>query len=369
MRYARGPRRPAPTRARAGRRGWRGLRLPSGRTAPYRVRGCLLRTRPWRVDSARSVCQHRLRRTSSKDHLHGRDVLTYLVTLRSSYAIHPSAWKVNSTNFALSRPRPPRSWETGRSRGSEGHWFSRRYHQADLSGGVKGLRNQAEEFGGELYAARGVFGELHPPQQVFQRDGAPAGWEVQVSQPVDGVLGGLRFPRNVGPLQVVVEVYVADEGRCSAALLYKVEAEVARSEGRVPHVQADADRGVVDRDGHAELSRLISRLPQGGPFGGELILHAMPCVARCHALAGVADHHLGADVLREPEAGVEDVALQAVGAQVHEVDLERGVDRVRQLRLQQQLPNRPQPVRIQATAEDDPKVLGPDLHEIRSGAL
>src|SRR5688500_14920236 len=101
MRYARGSRLPHPTRARAGRRGWRGLRLPCGRTAPYRVRGCLLRTRPWRADSARSVCQHRLRRTSSKDHLHGRDVLTYLATLRSSYAIHPSVWKVNSTNFAL----------------------------------------------------------------------------------------------------------------------------------------------------------------------------------------------------------------------------------------------------------------------------
>jgi hypothetical protein len=87
------------------------------------------------------------------------------------------------------------------ARGSEGHWFSRCYHQADLSGGVKGLRNQGEEFGGELYAARGVFEELHPPEQVFQRDGAPAGWEVQVSQPVDGVLGSLRLPRNVGPLQ------------------------------------------------------------------------------------------------------------------------------------------------------------------------
>src|SRR5215218_2307760 len=101
MRYAPGSRRPAPTRARAGRRGWRGLRLPGGRTAPYRVRGCLLRTRPWRADSARSVCQHRLRRTSSKDHLHGRDVLTYLASLRSSYAIQPTAWKVNFRNFAL----------------------------------------------------------------------------------------------------------------------------------------------------------------------------------------------------------------------------------------------------------------------------
>src|SRR5918995_3365578 len=101
MRYAPGSRRPAPTRAQAGRRGRRGLRLPGGRTAPYRVRGSPLRTRPWRADSARSVCQHRLRRTSSKDHLHGRDVLTYLATLRSSYAIHPSAWKVNSQKVAL----------------------------------------------------------------------------------------------------------------------------------------------------------------------------------------------------------------------------------------------------------------------------
>ena len=112
---------------------------------------------------------------------------------------------------------------------------------------MKGLRNQGEEFGGELYAARGVFGELHPPEQVFQRDGAPAGWEVQVSQPVDGVLGSLRLPRNVGPLQVVVEVYVADEGHCSAALLYKVEAEEVCCQGRVPHVEADADRGVIYR--------------------------------------------------------------------------------------------------------------------------
>ena len=191
---------------------------------------------------------------------------------------------------------------------------------------------------------------------------------------------------------------MADEGRCSAAL-YKVEAEVARSEGRVPHVQADADRGVLDRedllgqlgrpdrvvvdgaahyrplgvvvldgDGHAELSRQISRLLQGGPLGGELILHAMPCVARCHALAGVADHHLGADALREPEAGVEDVALQAVGAQIHEVDLERGGP-CTPAPPPAAAPQPPQPVRIQATAEDDPKVLGPDLHEIRSGAL
>jgi len=45
------------------------------------------------------------------------------------------------------------------------------------------------------------------------------------------------------------------------------------------------------------------------------------------------------------EAGFEDVALKAVGGQIHEVDLERGVDRVRQLRFEQQLPDRPQPVR------------------------
>ena len=90
-----------------------GYVFPVGEQRLYRVRGCLLRTRPWPADSARSVCQHRLRRTSSKDHLHGRDVLPYLTTLRSSYAIHPSAWKVNSTNFALSRPRPPRGRPVG----------------------------------------------------------------------------------------------------------------------------------------------------------------------------------------------------------------------------------------------------------------
>jgi hypothetical protein len=42
----------------------------------------------------------------------------------------------------------------GRStRGSGGHPLTGRYREAEFSGGVKGLRNQGEEFGGELYAA------------------------------------------------------------------------------------------------------------------------------------------------------------------------------------------------------------------------
>jgi hypothetical protein len=112
---------------------------------------------------------------------------------------------------------------------------------------VEGLRNRRGVLGGELYAARGGFGEVHAPEQGFQGDGAPAGWEVQVSQPVDGVLGDPRLPREVGFLQVVVEVYVADKGRCSSALLDKVKAEEARREGSVSHVKADADGGMVDR--------------------------------------------------------------------------------------------------------------------------
>ena len=119
---------------------------------------------------------------------------------------------------------------------------------------------------------------------------------------------------------------MADEGCYGGALPDKVEAEEVGGEGRVPHVQADADRGMVDRgdllgqlgrpdrvvvdraahdrplrvvvldgDGDAELSRPGPRLPQGGPLGGELVSHAVPGVARADALAGVADHHLGAD--------------------------------------------------------------------------
>src|SRR3712207_8598646 len=79
------------------------------------------------------------------------------------------------------------------------------------------------------------------------------------------------------------------------------------------------DRVVVDRPAqdrllrvvvlngycHAEVSRQISRLPQGGPLGGELGPHAVPSVARPDALAGVADHHLSTDALREPEAGID----------------------------------------------------------------
>ena len=47
-----------------------------------------------------------------------------------------------------------------------------------------------------------------------------------------------------------------------------------------------------------------------------------------------------ADTAREPEAGVEHVALNVASGQVHEVYLERGVNGVDQVRLQQQLPER-----------------------------
>ncbi|HET7271225.1 MAG TPA: hypothetical protein VFI90_09060 [Rubrobacter sp.] len=66
----------------------------------------------------------------------------------------------------------------------------------------------------------------------------------------------------------------------------------------------------------------------------------MPEVARSYALAGVADYHVRADNVREPEAGVQDLALKGVGVRVHEVDLERGVDSVRKIRLQHQVPER-----------------------------
>ena len=54
------------------------------------------------------------------------------------------------------------------ARGSNGHVFSHRDHESEFSGGVEGPRNQGEELGGELYAARGFFGELHPPEEFFQ---------------------------------------------------------------------------------------------------------------------------------------------------------------------------------------------------------
>jgi hypothetical protein len=69
---------------------------------------------------------------------------------------------------------------------------------------------------------------------------------VKVTQPEDGVLGDLRITREVRPLQVIVEVYVVHEGSYGGALFEEVEAEEARSEGRVSHVQADADPGMVD---------------------------------------------------------------------------------------------------------------------------
>jgi hypothetical protein len=82
---------------------------------------------------------------------------------------------------------------------------------------VEGFRNQGEEFGGEFYAARRFLGEDHAPEQVPERDGASARWEVQVSKPVDGVLRDRRLARKIGPLQVVVKVYVADECGARAA--------------------------------------------------------------------------------------------------------------------------------------------------------
>jgi hypothetical protein len=63
-------------------------------------------------------------------------------------------------------------------------------------------------------------------------------------------------------------------------------------------------------------------------FGGELLSQTVPGVARPYPLAGVADHHIRADAVREPEASLQDVALDVVSGQIHEVYLERGVDRV-----------------------------------------
>jgi len=63
-------------------------------------------------------------------------------------------------------------------------------------------------------------------EEVFERDGPPPRWQVQVSQAVDGVLGDRWLTREVGPLQVVVEVYVANEWRNGGAFLDIVEAEL-----------------------------------------------------------------------------------------------------------------------------------------------
>ena len=97
---------------------------------------------------------------------------------------------------------------------------------------------------------------------------------------------------------------------------------------------------VLDGDGHTQFCRQISRLPQGGPLGRELVSHAVPGVAGA-TLASVADHHLSPDGVREPEAGVENVALKVVGGQVHQVDLQRGVDGVCQVSLKQLFPDHP----------------------------
>jgi hypothetical protein len=96
-------------------------------------------------------------------------------------------------------------------------------------------------------------------EEVFERDGTPPRRQVQVSQAVDGVLGDRWLTREVCLLQVVVEVYVANEWRNGGTFLDIVEAEDPGSEGCVSHVQADAHRKMVyGRD-------LLGQL--GGPDG------------------------------------------------------------------------------------------------------
>ena len=99
----------------------------------------------------------------------------------------------------------------------------------------------------------------------------------------------------------------------------------------------DGQFGVVvfDGDGHTEFRGQVSRLPQGDPLGGELFSQTVSGVPRPYPLAGVADHHIRANTVCEPDAGLQDVALDVVGGQIHEVYLERGVDRVGQVRFQQ----------------------------------
>jgi hypothetical protein len=240
-------------------------------------------------------------------------------------------WPLQALSLARTALAPGSGW----------HSLPGRWLHAKLSGGVESLGNLGEVLGGQLHAARGVFGEVHLPEQVPELYGASSRWEVQISKPVDRVLGDRRLIREVRPLQVVVKVYVADERRQGGALFDVVEAEDARREGRMPHIQTDAhsgmpdhmdlpgqlgrpDRVVVDRAaqdrpigvvvlvgyGQAKLFRQVSRPPKGRPFGHELVTHAVPEVARGHPLAGVADYYLRADTVREPEAGVEDGALK-----------------------------------------------------------
>jgi hypothetical protein len=79
----------------------------------------------------------------------------------------------------------------------------------------------------------------------------------------------------------------------------------------VADVQADTDRGVVDRghlsgqlrgpdgvsvldgQGHVEASGEVSRLPQRVPLRSELDFERV---------SGVADHHRGPDLASEPDA-------------------------------------------------------------------
>src|SRR4051794_14929208 len=166
------------------------------------------------------------------------------------------------------------------------------------------------------------------------------------------MLGDRRLACEVSLHQVVVEVYVADERCNDGAFLDIVEGEHSRSEGRVSHVQADAngrmvygrdllgqlggpDRVVVDStaddrqlgvvvfDGyrHAELFRQIPRLPQRESFGGKLLRQAVLGIAAPYPPAGVADYDPGVYATSEPDTGLQHATLDFISAQVHKVHL------------------------------------------------
>src|SRR5918997_1468622 len=61
--------------------------------------------------------------------------------------------------------------------------------------------------------------------------------------------------------------------------------------------------------------------------------------------------------------------MDVVGGQIHEVYLERGVDRVGYARLQKQLAERAQPLRVEVSTEDHPQMVRPELREIGSGGF
>ena len=138
------------------------------------------------------------------------------------------------------------SARTALTPGSGWHSLPGRSLQAKLPGGLESRRDLGKVLGGQLHAARGAFGKIHPPEQIPERDSASAWWEVQISKPVDRVLGDCRLIRELRPLQVVVKVYVANEWCQGGARFDIVEAEDARREGRMSHIQADADSGMSD---------------------------------------------------------------------------------------------------------------------------